>query len=420
MKGPGQPPATSYHRFPVRVFNFIARRLWRLGLLKADLREHSLLEAARRATGLHHFGDESFRIPMRRLLWSLEHESELNPLGRYLTRQVILRILRHRLLATELFDRHPEILARELLPPVVIVGLGRTGTTKLHRLLACDRRFSSLPAWEAVNPIPWPESFGPGEDPRIANIRQGLKVVQYLGPQIMQVHPLSVDEPEEEVGLLEHAFASQLFEIQHYMPTFAEWLMDSDQSHAYRYLRDLLRLVEWFRGEPPRPWILKSPQHMQDLDCLLEVMPGAKVLFTHRDPPQVIGSLCSMAWNSMVRDTDQVDPHWIGREWSSKAERMVRKIMRLREGIPAAQQLDLMYADIMADPFAQIGRIYDFIGLELDRQTRQAMEDWLERNQQHAHGHHHYELADFGLDREELEERFRFYRDHYAIPGQQP
>ncbi|HAD15826.1 MAG TPA: sulfotransferase, partial [Erythrobacter sp.] len=42
-------------------------------------------------------------------------------------------ILRDRLYAQMWFKRHPEILARPLRNPVVIVGPMRSGTTRLHR-----------------------------------------------------------------------------------------------------------------------------------------------------------------------------------------------------------------------------------------------------------------------------------------------
>ena len=48
----------------------------------------------------------------------------------------LLQWLKNRLLLTDLLARHPEIHDIELLPPIVIAGLPRTGTTHLHNLLA--------------------------------------------------------------------------------------------------------------------------------------------------------------------------------------------------------------------------------------------------------------------------------------------
>ncbi len=75
------PACTEYHRRPVRIANQLLRALWPLGIGKADLSEASLIAAARKATGLHCFGDESFRVPMRILLCAMEEAAELNSLG---------------------------------------------------------------------------------------------------------------------------------------------------------------------------------------------------------------------------------------------------------------------------------------------------------------------------------------------------
>jgi len=412
------PPATAYHRWPMRIANGLLRGLELVGIGRADLGEESLLRAAREATGLECFGDESFLVPMRVVLRGLEEEADLNPIGRHLARQSLVRILKHRLWAEDLFTRHPEILEREIAPPLVVVGLARSGTTRLHRLLASDPRFLHLEAWESVNPVPWPESFGAGPDPRIANIEQGLKVVLYLSPQIATVHPLGAREVEEEVGLIEHAFSSQLFEVIHRLPTFARWLTENDQTPAYEYMLKLLKLIEWFRDDAPgRTWVLKTPQYMQDLDSLMRVLPGSRLVCIHRDPLKAVGSACSMAWNSLVRDSNSIDPLWVGSEWFEKTESMLRKTLRVRdEMVPAEQQLDILYADMNRDWRAVMRRIYAFAGLEFDAGAERAMQDWFARNAQHKHGAHNYRLEDFGLDPAEVDARLAFYRERFAIP----
>lgn len=408
----------------MRLLNAILRGLNRIGLAKTDLDEDALIAAARAQTGLHDFDHDDFLIPMRILLKSLDEESNLNPTGRLLTRQSLVRLLRHRLLLADLLKRHPEILQRKITAPVVIVGLARSGTTRLHRLLASDDRFLHIKAWETVNPVPYKESFdcrdgrSDKDDPRITAIEQGLKAVLYMSPQIATVHPLGAHEIEEEVGLLQHAFSSQIFEIQAYMPTFAEWLMTHDQTYAYQHMVTLLKVISWFRNDPEdKPWVLKTPQHMQDLDALMNVFPDAKIICSHRDPVKTVGSACSMAWTSIVRDTDSADPLWIGQEWLNKTDRMLQKTLALRkEQIPAAQQFDILYADIHKDWQQSIGSIYDFLGIEFTERAKTRMQQWLDGNAQHKHGTHKYNLNDFGLTEAQVDEKLRYYRDQFNIP----
>ncbi len=414
----GLPPAKAYHRRPMRALNAVLRALNGLGLARIALDEDSLIRSARKQTGLNSFGDEAFLVPMRVLLNSLEEEADLNPLGRFLTAQSILRILKHRLLLEDLLKRNPEILQREIAPPVVIVGLARSGTTRLHRLMAADDGFLHLKAWESVNPVPYPESFERDVDPRMTNIEQALKAVLYMSPQIAAVHPLGAHEIEEEVGLIQHGFSSQVFEVCGKVPSFAEWLMTHDQNAAYEHMVVLLKVISWFRKDPEnQTWILKSPQHMQDLDSLIKVFPDAKIICPHRDPVKVMGSTCSMAWNAIVRDTDSVTAEWIGQEWMGKTERMLKKTLEIREHQMAKEnQLDVLYADIAADWKKSIQGIYDFLGMELTDEALLGMQAWLDRNNQHKHGVHKYSLADFGLDEDLVDQRLMFYRERFSIP----
>lgn len=414
--------ATDYHRKPMRALNRLLRGANTLGLARFSLAPDNLVATARVATGLRDFGDESFLDPMQRLIDALENEADLNPIGRYMNRTNILRLLKHRLYAQELLTRHPEILERSIPDPVVIVGLARSGTTRLHRLLACDPRFLHLKSWETVFPVPYPECFAARAagrtDPRITALNAGLKAVMYMSPQIAAVHPLGTFEVEEEVGLLQHGFSSQIFEVQAKIPSFAEWLMTHDQHAAYEYMVVLMKIVSWFRDDPQeQPWVLKTPQHMQDLDALLHVFPNAKLVCSHRDPVKVVGSSCSMTWNGIVRDSDSVTPQWVGQEWLGKTERMLHKTLRVREEMVAPQnQYDIQYADITADWENALQGVYDFLQLPFTAAVRSNMQGWLDSNRQHQHGAHKYSLADFGLDAQDVDRRLMFYRQRFSIP----
>ncbi len=406
----------------MRLLNAALRAVRPLGLARFDLAPDELLAAARRETGLEDYGDDAFLEPMTLLIRALEEEADLNPIGRFMARANFLRLLKHRLYAQDLLQRHPEILERDLGNPVVVVGLARSGTTRLHRLLAADERFLHLKSWESVYPVPWPESFAAreagGTEPRITALEQALKAVLYMSPQIAAVHPLGTFEVEEEVGLIQHGFASQLFEIQARIPSFAEWLMTHDQSAAYDYMVVLLKIISWWRDDPPgKPWVLKTPQYMQDLDELLRVFPGARLVCSHRDPVKVVGSACSMTWNAIVRDSDSVTPDWVGQEWLGKIERMLHKTLAVRQGqVAPSHQCDLQYSDITANWQRAMEGVYGFLDLPFTDRARAGMRQWLESNRQHRHGAHRYSLQDFGLQPEAVDRRLMFYRERFGIP----
>ena len=413
--------ASSYQRLPIKLLNGALRSAQSFGLARFTLDTQKLLKKACKDTGLRDFGDDRFMTQLQ-LLVEDTNRTALNPLGRFMARSNIERLLQGRLEAEALWQRHPEILERSLPDPVVIVGLARSGTTRLHRLLASDDRFLHLQSWESVYPVPRADSFAARAagktDPRITQLDQALKAVLYMSPQIGAVHPLGTHEVEEEIGLLQYAFSTQLFEVINDLPQFAEWLMTHDQKFAYEYMVKLLKTVSWFRGDPQdKPWILKSPQHMQDLDAMLHVFPNARLICPHRDPIKVVGSCCSMAWNSLVRDVDTIDPHAVGQNWLQKTRRMLHKNLHDRAELSTPeQQYDVLYADITANWQAALGGVYDFLQMPFSDQARTGMRQWLDSNSQHKHGAHKYHLADFGLTEEQVDDELMFYRERFNIP----
>ena len=415
---PGLPPATAYRPLAIRLANRLFPLLWALGLTPPDLDESRLDGQARKVTGLSDFGDDRFREPMRVLIEALRTEARLNPLGRIIAHGSLLKILTDRLRAEDLLARHPEILERRLAPPIIVVGPMRSGTTRLQRLLACDNRFVHTRLFEMMAPVPYPSSFTAPRDPRITYTERGLRFLNWVNPDIAAVHPTGPMEADEELGLLELSCWGAQIEAQRRVPSFARWCETHDGGFAYDYLARLLKLIGWFRGDDEaKPWILKTPQYMQDLDALLRVFPGARLIFIHRDPIKVVGSACSLAWNQMVVQSDDVDPNWIGEEWLHKTDHRIRKTLDARETIADDRQLDLLYADMNQDWRAAMRRVYAFLGLDLTADVMAAMQAYIDRSS-HEHGfaRHRYRINDFGLDADMVDERFRAYRERFAIP----
>ena len=260
------------------------------------LDKDALLEEAAAATGLNDFGDRWFEKPFEVLLDSVKHEAQLNAAGEFSATKMFHHVLRDRLYTQMWFGRHPEILARPLKNPVVIVGPMRSGTTRLHRLLAADQRFAHLRSFETISPVPRPEFeqvlAGEAEDFRPKLAARILKVARLANPRTLSIHPTGAYEPEEELGLVAASMYGMKWEAQWNVPSYAEWCHEESAIPAYRHMANLLRLIGWSQQESSlRPWILKTPQHMLDLPALLEVFPDARLIFTHRDPKQVVGAL---------------------------------------------------------------------------------------------------------------------------------
>ena len=252
---------------------------------RVRLDEDSLVDAARKRAKLHDLGPDTFRDGFSALTTSLDREAGLSPLGRMMARQLIVQLLVTRLRLFELLRMHPEITDEPVEAPIFIIGLPRTGTTHLHTAMSHDERLRSMPYWESLDPIPDPHVSARPEgklDPRIARCAQGLRLVHYAMPLFPAMHEMSAEGPHEEIQLLAVDFETMFFEAGYNVPSYVDWYRAHDQTGSYRLLRTLLQAMQWLRGG--RRWVLKSPQHLEQLPALLEVFPDAVVVQTHRDP----------------------------------------------------------------------------------------------------------------------------------------
>ncbi len=388
-----------------------------LGLVdEPKLEKQALLDHARHQTGLDDFGDPWFERPMEVLLDAVRREARLNLAGKVSAQAQFRKVLADRLWAQMWFARHPEILARPIRRPVVIVGPMRSGTTRMHRLLAGDRRFAYLRSFETISPVPRPDFDEADRDFRPILASRIMKVARLANPRTLSIHPTGPYEPEEELGLLVSSMWGMKHEAQWNVPSYGRWCEGQSAVPAYRHMANLLRLVGWSQQESSlRPWILKTPQHMLDLPALLEVFPDARLIFTHRDPLKVVGSAASLAWNQTIIYSDHVDANTIGQEWLRKTSLQIERMRAARDAIPPSRMIDVQYDDMEADWRGTMGRVYDFLSLDI-QPALPAMEDYLERSRKLKRRPHTYSLAQFGLSEAGVMKQLGDYVRAYGIP----
>ncbi|WP_421794056.1 sulfotransferase family protein [Hydrocarboniphaga effusa] len=380
--------------------------------------ESMLAEALAQAPGLSDFGDESFREGLAVLSRSLADDARLSELGATLLRQKIVTQLANRLRIEDYFARHPEIADEAIAPPLFIVGVPRTGTTKLHRLLSCDERFWWMAFWESQFPVPFPNERL--ENPE-ARRRQGAELVTMMTqamPKLLAIHPMENEAADEEVMLMEHSMLSA-FNAYAEVPGYMRWLDASDQAPAYRYLRRMLQFLQWQkrkRGIAAQRWVLKAPHHLLRMHLLLEVFPGAQVILTHRDPVQSIPSIGSFVHTLRCIYSEQADAATAGREWSEIMRRAQLHTMRVREQAPP-QFIDVDFRDTVKQPMTVVEKLYEFIGWPLGDSARSAMQRWLAADAQSHQGGHDYSPAQFGLSEDGIRRDFAEYsRRHLRDP----
>lgn len=373
----------------------------------------SLLDAARRTTGLDDFGDLTFRAGLHVLLESLAREAKLNAIGDLAHEALIGGYLRERLRIEDWYRRHPEIAQQEIGGPVFVTGLPRTGTTALSHLLASDPDTRALQMWESQEPTPPPERATYLTDPRIAAADE--RNAFFRGdPDFLRMYDGTATSPTENIDLLGQHFATQHFEGMAHVPGYVRWWLDDcDMVPAYRHHERVLKLLQW--RCPPSRWFLKSPPDLACLDAFVTVYPNARIVWTHRDPATVLASVCKLIWIVRRMQTEHVDVHELGREQLALWSTGVRRALAFRRRIGEERFADVFMHDLVARPIETVAQLYERIGLPFTAAAESAMRAWSAEHPQHKHGALPYTLDEFGLSQAEVHDAFADYVRHFDL-----
>lgn len=362
-------------------------------------------------TGLADFGAGDYRERLEVLLAAIREIAGLDDAGIVNFHAQLLQMLKNRLLLTDLLTRHPEIHDIELLPPVVIAGLPRSGTTHLHNLLAASGTFRTLPYWESCEPVPLPCEVGVEPDPRLARMHSATAVVDLMMPHFALMHEMTFDHVHEEIQLLANDFSTMLFETLGDVPRWRDHYLAHDQTSSYGFLATQLKVLQFLRGG--RRWLLKSPQHLEQLPTLERVFPGVVVVCTHRDPVPVALSMITMLTYSARMHRAPVPVADIAASWVDRLELMLDTLVRDRDVIAADQSIDIRFDEFMSDEMAVAHRVFALTGESLGDGGRAALSDYLQTHQRGRLGRVHTSCEKLGLDEGQLRRRFARYTQRF-------
>ncbi|WP_424217333.1 sulfotransferase family protein (plasmid) [Streptomyces sp. BI20] len=345
-------------------------------------------EAVRR-TGLRAFGPPTHGPALDVLIASLESEARLTPAGRAEIRATLLGAL-----CTRLRLHAGPVPPLELAPPVVLIGLPRTGSTLLHRLLAEHPALRAPRLWELLAPLSPP---GVEDAELVADAERHVADLARTAPDLARVHPTGAHAPEECEHLMNVDFRnSVLGSIGYRVPTYAAWLAEQDLTTAYRLHRAQLAHVLARRPAPADArLLLKSPSHLWHLPELDAAHPGARYVVLERDLDEAIGSVCGLALAARRKRSDAVDPREVGRQLTAATHVGLAR-MRAFTTDPAVSDrcLTVRFRDLAEDPRATATRVLDRLGLATDAALHRRWRDLLRREPRPPHTH---PRADCGL-----------------------
>lgn len=378
----------------------------------------SLVDAARRETGLDDLGENDWQEPLEVLTRALESEAELNLMGRLCTRSELVLWLRNRLKIVDLVKRNPEIERQPIEAPIFVTGLPRTGTSILQELLWQDPALRTPLFWETIHPVESARSAGRDE----AAQRSGDALIQQwirVTPEIQTMHETAGGIPAEDATVWAFTLVSDHIQSFYQMPSYDAYVNAADARRLYRAHKLFLQVLQW--KCPGRRWFGKTLYHLGHLPELFEVYPDARIIHTHRDPIRSMASVTNLLrtfyWQRSDRDFDA--PGFEEITTAGPTAERLEAVMKLRDAgrIPADRIVDSRYQDLMDDPVGAMERLYRALDLTWSDESGDRVQRYLDYKPKHKHGTHRYKaLPPDELAR--IRPFFRSYQERYGVPDE--
>ena len=329
-----------------------------------------------------------FRARLERMIAAVNTEADLNPLGSVMAWGQLSRVVKNRLAFGALWREKPELLATPLAPPIIVIGHMRSGTTRIHKLLAADPAFSHTRYCDAYHPVP--SRFGMN---RVKSALE-LAMLGMLNPWMQSIHPMAPAEVEEELAWISAALHHSIYESQWHIPSFSAWSEARDPAPIYREFSRILKTDAAHRSLAGKPRVLKVPAFAEDLATLLGQFPDARLVLAHRDHDAVLSSAVSLAANQMAVQSDTCDLAAIEARWRHKIALRETRIAAALEGWkgPVAR---LEFEEINSDWEGAIRRCYADLGLTLTPNALGAMRRMMAASEAGHHHSHREQLARF-------------------------
>ncbi|HEY0904426.1 MAG TPA: sulfotransferase [Marmoricola sp.] len=374
---------------------------------RADVGSYEdIAEAAQRTTGMTDFGGTDHEEGLRILVDDLGSDAAgLTGRGNYFQRSEVKSALVGRLLTQAQFNARPEHAGIRIERPIFVMGLPRTGTTALHRLLHADPAAQGLEMWITQYPQPRPPRETWADDPIFTAMQQAFRAHHVASPEYLGIHYMDATSVEECWRLLRQTGKSNSYESLANVPRYTEWLAGQDWTDAYARHRKNLQLIGL--NDPEKRWVLKNPSHMSALDALMTVYPDALVVYTHRDPVTCIASSCSLSAETTAGHSTTFVGSTIGQTQLDLWSRAYHAFHDARPRYDGAQFADVAFRDLVTDPVGVTRGIYEQFGLDWTPDVRSALEE-IDREAKSgaAKPSHTYDLADYGLTEDQVRTRF--------------
>ena len=329
-----------------------------------------------------------FRQRLERLCQSLCGEADLNALGHTLAYGQITAAIRKRHALGRMWRNEPDLAQTPIAPPIVVVGQMRSGTTRVHRLLAADPAHCATRFCDSFDPVPKSPDWRP--------VKAGfaLALARQINPWLDTLHPFGTMRADEEIGWLTAALNPCALEAQWRIPTYIAWSETRDAGPVYREFARILRTDAAHHGNTHLPRVLKCPQFTEDLPALLKQLADARLVVSRREDEDTLRSSVSLVANQMAIQSDGIALPDIEREWQRK---IALRHERLDEALSTACNpiAEIDFERLNRDWAAEMRALYRALALELSPEAMGGMAAEQSRAANSPHNGHAAHIREF-------------------------
>ncbi|MEY3211380.1 MAG: hypothetical protein RIT28_1861 [Pseudomonadota bacterium] len=342
------------------------------------------------------------------LCTSLREEARLHWFGVMNMRTLLVTGLEALLRVERAFVERPELAETPLHSPVIVLGLPRSGTTYLHRLLSAVPEAAPVEFYRHIHPVPRGR-------PDLRRARAELEFVPWrLASRVYALDSMHLVRPglPDECNLgMRLGGRSMIYWATAPTYTYLRWLLAQDLRESYALYRKVLILHQ--RAAPGRRLTLKCPHHLAWLPALAEAIPEAQLVLTHRDPVEAVPSECKLVLSAHGISTYDLD-------WARSVEGNALKIhtfstraVEFANGPQGGRLVHVPYRRLVKDPVGLVRDIHAGVGAEFTDAHAARIDGFAKENRQHKHGKNHYTAEQFGLSPARLAQEYSAYRERF-------
>ncbi len=372
------------------------------------LQPEPLMEAAARSVGLEPDFPAHVVEALGQICRSIETEANLHWFGATNMRTLLVTGLGSYLRVEHEFAQRPELAETPLRSPLFVVGLPRSGTTYLHRLLSAPEEADCVRMYQHIYPVPFRPfdlrrlkaevEFFPW---KVASSTYGLDAIHFVRPKL-------ADECNFGMRVTGRSMIYWAVSPNH---SYLRWLLAQDLKETYAFYRKVLILHQ--EASPGRRLVLKCPHHLAWLPSLFEAVPEACVVQTHRDPLKTVPSECNLIASLHSVVTEDLDWRRTVESNMFKVHTFARRAVDFADTETGKRILHLPYRELVGDPVGLARTIHEHFELPFSDGHAGTIRDFAEENRQHKHGKHRYSAEQFEIDTDALREDYAPYLERF-------